>query len=324
MASAGFQFFDLKPASADMAREVLAGLTSEPKFIAPKYFYDERGSALFEAITRLPEYYLTRTEMNLLDRCLPRLRTALGDGGCLVEYGAGSSLKMRRLLASWRPEAYLPVDISRCHLERTAAELHVDFPWLKVYPTCADLTAPLRLPGIVAGLQKVGFFPGSSIGNFEPHEARRFLRHVAASLGSGAHLLIGVDRKKDRAVLEAAYNDAAGVTSAFNLNVLRHLNDVLGADFDPGAFRHRAGYNERNGCIQMFLESRREQAVRLNGATVRFARGEILHTENSYKYDLDEFLALAAASGFACRASWTDAKDYFSLILLRAASSPGR
>ena len=318
MAAAAYQFFDLQPAPADMLREVLTGLTSRPKFIAAKYFYDERGSKLFEAITRLPEYYLTRTELELLDRHLPEIRAAIGSGGCLVEYGAGPSLKIRRLLEVLGPAAYLPVDISKRHLEQMAAQLHADYPWLKVYPTCADLTEPLALPLIVAEYDKVGFFPGSSIGNFEPEAARRFLRNAARSLDAGAHLLIGVDRKKDKAVLEAAYNDAAGVTCEFNLNVLKHLNDALAADFELDAFRHRASYNEREGCIQMFLESQVEQTVRLNGTDIAFARGESVHTENSYKYDLDEFLDLAAAGGFACRASWTDADNYFSLILLRA------
>lgn len=316
--AAAFQFFDFKPPADDMLREVLAGLTDRPKAIAPKYFYDERGSALFEAITRLPEYYLTRTELGLLEECLPAVREAVGEGACVVEYGAGSSMKIRRLLESLRPQAYLPVDISRLHLERTAVDLHADFPWLKVFPTCADLTEPLELPGIVAGIEKLGFYPGSSIGNFEPDAARRFLANVARSLGAGAHLLIGVDRRKDKAVLEAAYNDAAGVTSDFNLNVLRHLNEALDADFNLNAFRHLARYNESQGCIQMFLESVEEQTVRLNGAAIRFARGEAVHTENSYKYDLDEFGELAAAAGFARRATWTDSREYFSLLLLRS------
>ena len=318
MAAAAYQFFDFKPPPDDMVREVLAGLMSEPKTIAPKYFYDERGSALFEAITHQPEYYLTRTELGLFEVCLPEVRDAIGQGGCLVEYGAGSSLKIRRLLETLRPDAYLPVDISRLHLERTAAELHADFPWLKVYPTCADLTEPLKLPGIVAGIKKIGFYPGSSIGNFEPAAARQFLSNVARSLGADAHLLIGVDRKKEKAVLEAAYNDAAGVTSDFNLNVLRHLNDALEANFNLNAFRHLARYNERQGCIQMFLESVEEQTVQLNGAAIRFASGETVHTENSYKYDLDEFLELAAAAGFAGRATWTDPNEYFTLFLLRS------
>lgn len=317
MAAVAYQFFDFKPPPADRLREVLAGLRSDPKRIAPKYFYDERGSALFDAITRLPEYYLTRTELALFDRYLPEVRDAIGEGGCVVEYGAGSSLKIRRLLEAVRPEAYLPVDISRRHLERTAADLHADFPWLKVYPTCADLTEPLRLPDVVAGFHKVGFYPGSSIGNFEPGEARGFLANVADSLGPGAHLLIGVDRKKDRAVLEAAYNDAAGVTSKFNLNVLEHLNDELNAEFDPDAFRHRAHYNEGRGRIEMFLESRREQTVRVKGTAIEFARGETIHTENSYKFDLEEFKALAAAGGFTCAAAWADPEEYFSLLLLQ-------
>lgn len=318
MAAVSYRFFDFEPAPDDRLQEVLTGLTSEPKYIAPKFFYDERGSALFEAVTRLPEYYLTRTEMRLFDRCLPEMRDAIGSGGCLVEYGAGSSMKIRRVLEILRPDAYLPVDISRRHLERTAAELHADYPWLKVYPTCADLTEPLELPAIVAGYPKVGFYPGSSIGNFEPVAAGGFLRNVAGSLGAGAHLLVGVDRKKERALLEAAYNDAQGVTSAFNRNVLQHLNEALRADFNLDAFRHLAHYNEARGCIQMFLESRVAQTVRINGTAIRFARGETVHTENSYKYDLDEFLELAAAAGFTCRASWTDEDNYFSLILLRA------
>ena len=319
MAAAAYRFFDFKPHPDDMLREVLAGLTAEPKTIAPKYFYDERGSSLFEAITRLPEYYLTRTELGLLDACLPEVRDAIGEGGCVVEYGAGSSLKIRKLLETLHPDAYLPVDISRLPLERAAAELLRDFPRLRVYPTCADLTEPLTLPAIVAGCEKLGFYPGSSIGNFEPDAARRFLANVARSLGAGAHLLIGVDRKKERAVLEAAYNDAAGVTSEFNRNVLRHLNHALDADFNVDGFRHLARYNEGQGCIQMFLESAEEQTVRLNGAEIRFARGETVHTENSYKYHPHEFEALAAAGGFACRATWTDSAEYFSLLLLQAA-----
>ncbi len=317
MAAAPYEFFDYQPAPADMLREVLAGLTSKPKYIAPKYFYDERGSRLFEAITRLPEYYLTRTELAILDRCLPELGAVIGKDVCLVEYGAGSSLKVRRLLERLRPAAYLPVDMSRSHLERTSAALHADYPWLRVYPTCADLTEPLALPGVVAGYRKVGFFPGSSIGNFEPGAASRLLRNVARGLGVGAHLLIGVDRKKDKTLLEAAYNDSTGVTSEFNLNVLRHLNNALAANFNPGAFRHLATYNEGAGCIQMFLESLAEQTVRLNGTAIGFAPGEMIHTENSYKYDLDEFVDLAGVGGYACEATWSDRDDYFSLLLLR-------
>ncbi len=315
-AAGAYAFFDLKPAPSDMLGEVLVGLRSERKFVAPKFFYDARGSKLFEAITELPEYYLTRTEMQLFDRHLDEMRDLVGVGGCLVEYGSGSSLKIRKLLESLRPDAYLPVDISKDHLESTASALHRDYPWLHVYPTCADFTGPFQLPPVVAGHDKIGFFPGSSIGNFEPVAASRFLSNVAHTLGAGGHLLVGVDRKKDVGVLEAAYNDSAGITAQFNLNLLQHLNDVLPVRFELDRFRHRALYNEELGCIQMFLESLTKQTIELDGESISLERGEVIHTENSYKYDVEQFVDVAAAGGFAVHASWTDAREYFSLFLL--------
>ncbi len=315
-AANGYAFFDLQPASSDMLDEVLEGLQSVPKFVAPKYFYDERGSKLFEAITKLPEYYLTKTEMQLFDQHLDEVHDLVGEGGCLVEYGSGSSLKIRKLLECLHPDAYLPVDISRDHLERNASELHKDYPWLHVYPTCADFTEPFELPPLVAEHDKIGFFPGSSIGNFEPSGAARFLSNVAHTLGAGGHLLVGVDRKKDVDVLEAAYNDSAGITARFNLNLLQHLNDVLDAGFELERFRHRASYNESLGCIQMFLESQTTQTIELGEATIAFGQGEAIHTENSYKYDVDQFVEIAAAGGFAVHGCWTDPREYFSLFLL--------
>ena len=315
---AEYRFFDQRPPSSALLDEVIEGLTEEPKRIAPKFFYDERGSRLFEAITRLPEYYLTRTEMGLFDVCLPEVRDRFGEGGCLVEYGAGSTVKIRRLLEELRPGAYLPVDISRCHLERCARTLHADHPHLSVYPMCADMTAPFGLPEVVAGLDKLGFYPGSSIGNFEPGDAQAFLRQVAATLGAGSRLLIGVDRKKDIGLLEAAYNDSAGVTAEFNLNILHHLNAALATEIDPAGFRHRAAYNEASGCVQMFLESRKDQSARVDGRIVEFTQGERVHTENSYKYDLGQFAELAKGGGFKVEASWSDADAYFTLFLLQA------
>jgi len=233
------------------------------------------------------------------------------------EYGAGSSVKIRRLLEELRPQAYRPLDISRGYLEQSARALHADYPNLSVYPTCADLTAPFELPIVVAGLDKLGFFPGSSIGNFEPDEAKAFLRQVAATLGTGGRLLIGVDRKKDVEVLEAAYNDSAGVTAEFNLNILRHLNWALAADIDPGGFRHRATYNAEFGCVQMFLESLRDQSAQMDGRAIEFAEGELVHTENSYKYGLQQFAELAEGGGFGVEKSWSDCDAYFTLFLLQ-------
>lgn len=313
-----FEYFDLKPKQADMREEVLAGLSAPAKSLPPKYFYDARGSALFERITRLPEYYLTRTEMTLFDANLDAIAGALGDGFCLVEYGSGSSLKIRKLLERLRPAAYVPVDISGVHLEAEARALYRDYPWLDMFPTCTDFTGPFELPEPVVGLPRVGFFPGSSIGNFEPAAAAEFLHNVRSTLGPGGRLLIGVDRKKDPAVLEAAYNDAEGVTAAFNLNVLRHLNESLHADFDLQAFRHEACYDAERGCIRMFLRSLTEQTVRVAGTAIDFAADETIHTENSFKYAPAEFRDLAGRGGFAVETWWTDAKDLFALFLLRA------
>jgi dimethylhistidine N-methyltransferase len=315
-----FRFFDLKPHGSDMRAEVLDGLSREPKRLQPKYFYDEQGSVLFERITRLPEYYLTRTEMALFDAYLEDIAGALGRGFCLVEYGSGSSRKVRKLLEGVRPAAYVPVDISGDHLQAEARALHRDHPWLDVFPTCADFTRSFALPQPVAGLERVGFFPGSSIGNFEPAAAAEFLRNVHTTLGAGGRLLVGVDRKKDPAVLEAAYNDSAGVTAQFNLNALKHINERLGADFDLRGFVHEARYNEARGCIQMFLKSLTDQTVRLGDEVVSFAAGELVHTENSFKYRPAEFVELARRGGFEAETWWTDEAERFALFLLVAAT----
>ena len=317
-ATGEFEFFDFEPDQGDITAEVLRGLSAEPKHISPKYFYDARGSALFEQITELAEYYLTRTEMTLFDRHLPAIAEILGAQVCLIEYGSGSSKKIRKVLETITPHAYVPIDISHEHLQANARELHQDFPHLHVYPVCADITQPFNLPEATQGLTKVGFFPGSSIGNFEPSEAQGFLRTVHATLGAGAHLLIGVDRKKPVDVLERAYNDADGVTAEFNLNLLTHLNERLGADFIVDQFTHDARYNEVLGCVQMFLKSEVQQEVQLAGRIVSFAQAEELHTENSYKYSPEEFESLAHSANFSLTAQWTDEHEYFGLYLLRA------
>ncbi|MCZ6640483.1 MAG: L-histidine N(alpha)-methyltransferase [Gammaproteobacteria bacterium] len=311
-----YQFFDLKPARRDMHQEIVAGLRKQEKRIAPKYFYDDEGSALFESITELPEYYLTRTEMTVFDRYREDLAAVIGGGTCLVEYGSGSSQKIRKLLETGRPEAYMPVDISKDHLQNNARALHRDFPGLSVYPICADFTQPFELPEVANGWNRVGFFPGSSIGNFDPADAVTFLTHIARNLGCGAQLIIGVDRKKATDILEAAYDDSQGVTAKFNLNLLKHLNAELGADFVVDEFAHEAVYNEDLGCVQMYLRSRKAQQVSVGTETVEFARNETIHTENCYKYHVEEFQALAEAAGFAIRSIWTDERDWFAVVLL--------
>ena len=311
-----FAFFDYEPDGVDIVTEVMAGLTSDPKHISPKYFYDQRGSELFEAITELDEYYLTRTELGLFNAHLPEIAALLGDNLCVVEYGSGSSLKIRKFLEAVTPTAYVPIDISQDHLRENARALHQDFPWLHVYPVCADFTQPLELPKVTADMNKVGFFPGSSIGNFEPRAACEFLKNVSSELGAGGSLLIGVDRKKALDVLHSAYNDADGVTAEFNRNVLVHLNDRLDATFDVEQFEHEARYNEDDGCIQMFLRSASHQVVEIDGQVVEFAEEEELHTENSYKFHPEEFLALASEAGFIQKRMWSDQRNWFSLFLL--------
>ena len=312
------ELLDLHPEIENMTLEVCEGLKKQQKSLSPKYFYDERGSELFEAITRLDEYYPTRTELALFDAHLPEIAELVGAGSCVIEYGSGSSLKIRKLLDALSPLAYVPVDISRDYLLHNAMVLAQDFPQLTVLPVCADFSQFIALPEQLGGMSPIGFFPGSSIGNFEPEQAKQFLGRVANTLGSGGHLLIGVDCKKDPVVLERAYNDAAGITAAFNLNALSHLNRVLGAEFQLDKFDHEALYNRDAGCIQMFLRSTAQQQVSIGGSVFAFDDGERLHTENSYKYSPDEFIRLAEDSGFGCEHHWQGADEYFGLYLLKA------
>lgn len=302
-----------------MMAEVVDGLKQPRKAIAPKYFYDAAGSALFEAITRSPEYYLTRAELAILCANRQAIAARVPPGACLVEYGSGVGVKARILIESCGPAAYVPVDISKAHLAQAARVIFDDYPELGVHPTCADYTTPFALPPPVRGLPRLGFFPGSSIGNFEPQAAEAFLRNAARVLDSGACLIVGVDAKKDADTLRRAYNDAAGVTARFNRNVLAHMNATLGADFDLDGFDHRAIYNSDAGRIEMYLDARRDQVVRLDGALIEFAAGEPLHTENSYKYAPDEFVAKAERSGFDCLKLWQDPQRHFMVALLRVA-----
>ena len=319
-----FELFDRKPSLPDMTSEVLRGLKAPRKFIAPKYFYDAAGSALFDAITQLPEYYLTRTEVGILRDHSGAIARHVDADACLVEYGSGSSVKVRLLLDACRPAAYVPVDISKDHLASSAKAVFDDYPALSVYPTCADYTAPFELPSPVAALPRVGFFPGSSIGNFDPAAADSFLTAIGRLLGTGSYLILGVDSKKDCRVLNAAYNDAAGVTARFNRNLLCHLNAAIGTDFDPAAFDHRAIYNPDAGRIEMYLDALRDQVVRVDGEKIAFAGGEALHTENSYKYAPDEFVVKAERAGFECVEIFKDRQRYFMVLLLRKMAETGR
>ena len=311
-----FRLHDLRPKPPDVRAEVLAGLKRPTKAVPPKFFYDATGSRLFDAITRLPEYYLTRVETSILRANGAALAEAVGEGACLIEYGSGSSVKSRLLLESCRPALYVPVDISLTHLLASARTIFEEFDWLSVCPTCADYSRPFALPDAANGLPRVGFFPGSSIGNFEPARAAAFLAGVAQVVGPQGRLVIGVDLKKDATVLDAAYNDAAGTTRAFNLNLLSHLNHALGANFELDRFEHEAAYNEGSGRVEMHLTSVTEQTVRVDGADIAFRAGERIHTENSYKYAPAEFFALAAGAGFAARDSWQDPRGYFMVALL--------
>jgi dimethylhistidine N-methyltransferase len=303
----------------DVLAAALDGLTASRKTLPPALFYDEAGCHLFEQITRLPEYYPTRTEMALLPRVAVDVAAATSPGAALVEYGAGSEDKAAILLAALRaPSAWVPVDVAAPALDRAAARLRARFPGLAVLPVAADFLRPLVLPPSLAGRPVRGFFPGSTIGNLDPEQAVAFLRTAAATLGSGARFLVGVDLPKDPDILVPAYDDAQGVTAAFNRNLLYRLNREAGADFDPEAFAHHALWNPAESRIEMHLVSRRSQAVRLNGTAIRFAPGETIHTENSYKHSPAAFRALARAGGWRPERCWSDPAMLFSVHLLAA------
>jgi len=305
-------FHDAGPEPADLRRAVLDGLAGRPRAIPPKFFYDETGSQLFDAICELPEYYPTRTEMAILEQYHDEIAQTCGRGRWLVEPGSGSCMKVRVLLDSLDPKGYVPIDISGDYLRSAAAALAAEWPELEVRACCADFTVDATLPWALEGGRLV-FFPGSSIGNYEPEEAVEVLVRLAELAGTGGGLLIGVDLKKDPATLEAAYDDRDGVTAAFNRNLLDRINRELEADFEPDAFEHQAHYDERLGRVEMHLVSRRDQTVRIEGHVFEFLAGESIHTENAYKYHVEEFAALAREAGFEQARVWTDDARRFSL-----------
>jgi len=299
--------------------DVAAGLLADPKRVPPKYFYDEAGSHLFQRITALPEYYVTRTETGILEHRAGEIAGLIPPGAALVEFGAGSSAKTRILLAAApHVSAYVPVDISGTYLAAEAAVLRRDLPHLQVLPVAADFTKPFALPAALHGQPRAGFFPGSTIGNFEPPEAAALLRNAATLLGPGAVLIIGVDLVKDADVLTTAYNDTAGVTAAFNLNLLTRINRELDGGFDLSAFRHRAWYNADQHRVEMHLVSLANQRVRACGRSFEFRRGETIHTENSYKYTVDSFRSRALAAGWTPVAAFVDDENYFCVHVLLA------
>jgi dimethylhistidine N-methyltransferase len=304
--------------TSTFARDVIGDLSRAPKRLSPKYFYDAAGSELFEQITVLPEYYPTRTELSILRNQANAISAFIPDGAALVEFGAGATTKVRLLLGACRLGAYVPVDISGDFLNAQAEGLRADCPGLGVYPVTADFTAPFQLPEAVRAMPKVGFFPGSTLGNFEPGEACTFLKSARAILGQGARMVIGVDLEKDERTLYDAYNDTAGVTARFNLNVLHRINRELGGDFDVGAFIHRAVYNRDRHRIEMHLISKKALTAEVLGQKFSFRPGESIHTENSYKYSIERFALLARVSGWTPLETWTDPQATFSVHALVA------
>jgi dimethylhistidine N-methyltransferase len=318
MSAPSYHYEDRKPAKASFLDDVLAGLSNSPRTLPPKYFYDERGSRLFDAICELPEYYPTRTELAMLKAYGSEIAARVGPDALIVEYGSGSGTKTAVLIETLRPLAYIAIDIADQQLRSAVSALSAGFPRVRMSAVCADYTERLELTALdgSAVKKRLVFFPGSTIGNFSVAEALAFLVNARSVAGAGGAMLVGVDLKKDAAVLRAAYNDAQGVTAAFNLNVLRRINEELGANFDLHAFEHRAFYRAEAGRVEMHLVSTREQTVRIGSHAFVFAAGETIHTENSYKYSVAEFQTLAREAGFAADYCWIDPDRLFSIHYL--------
>jgi dimethylhistidine N-methyltransferase len=313
-------FHDFSPDLGDFRQAVIQGLMARERSIPCRFLYDERGSALFETICTLPEYYPTRTELKILRAIAPEVAARLGPGVQMIELGGVSSLKARILLDALKsPSAYIPVDISREPLRASAKALHAEKPNLAVLAVCADYSQPFDLPVAPGGGPRLGFFPGSTIGNLRPDEAIAFLAIWAAKLGPDSAMIVGVDLRKDPAILEPAYDDAQGVTAAFSKNLLVRANRELDADFRVDAFAHRARYDAVRGRIEIHLESLADQTVHLDGQSFAFVAGERIHVEDSYKYSIDGFKTLAIAAGFRPTTHWTDPDALFSVHYLETA-----
>ena len=316
--STDVELLDHHPSDDDLESEILAGLSATQKFLPPKFFYDKRGSQLFDDITELPEYYPTRTETTIMQACIDELVSHIGPQASLIEFGSGASTKTRILLDNLKSlAAYVPVEISKSHLLQAARALQRDYPHIDIRPVCADFTKPFKLPSpTVAPRRNIVYFPGSTIGNFNLDAAVNLLRVMHQIAGDGGGLLIGVDLKKDKAVLEAAYDDAQGVTADFNMNMLIRMNREFDANFDLSAFYHRAPYVEQAGRIEMHLVSNREQEVEVAGQLFHFHKDEFIHTESSHKYDLAEFADIAGLANFRVQQVWTDPQELFSVQFL--------
>ncbi|HBC56392.1 MAG TPA: L-histidine N(alpha)-methyltransferase, partial [Gammaproteobacteria bacterium] len=308
-------FIDKHPPATNLLAEVVDGLSKPDKRLPPKFFYNKRGSQLFSAICETDEYYQTRTENQLLQDHAEDLAEFVSPGCTLIEPGSGNSQKVRHLLPVVQPSTYVAIDISKQFLLESTAHLAEEFPKLDVVACCADFTRPISLPELNNSSERLIFFPGSSIGNFEPAEAAQFLTQLADLGGTGSQLLIGVDLKKSVDRLNAAYNDKSGYTEEFNLNLLHRINEELRADFNPDYFAHDAFYNDKKGRVEMHLRSKRSQEVSLNGKSFQFAADETVHTENSYKYHVEEFAQLAASAGYELAHAWKDAEELFSIQL---------
>ena len=311
---ARLEFHDLSPDLGDFREALVRGLTARSKSIPCRFLYDARGSALFDRICELPEYYPTRTELAILRACAPEIAERAGPAAQMIELGGVNSLKARILLdALEEPAAYIPIDISREHLKASVQALGAERPDLEVLAVCADYTRPLTLPEAPGGGMRLGFFPGSTIGNLQPDEATLFLAAWAGRLGPGSAMVVGVDLRKDAAILEPAYDDAQGVTADFSRNLLVRANRELGANFDVDAFAHRARYDAAHGRIEIHLESLKRQTVHVGSVPIAFDQGERIHTEDSYKYSIDGFRGIARAAGFRPAAVWTDPDRLFSV-----------
>ena len=301
------------PVDALLCEELLQGLCAENKNINPKFFYNERGSELFEQIMSLQEYYPTRTELSLLQRYSAEIAVIIGEGHVLLEPGAGNCAKVRTLLPFIKPSCYMPIDISGEFLFACAKELQQAYPQVDVHPVAGDMSAEFVIPAAYQHMRKTVFYPGSTISNYTPDAALKFLRHIASQLDKDGGLLIGVDLQKDVNVLHRAYNDVKGVTALFNLNILNHCNQLLGSDFDVSLFEHIAFYNEQECRIEMHLESQVDQQLNVAGENITFSAGERIHTEYSYKYTLESFAAMAKEAGLKAQKQWVDDDSWFSL-----------
>ena len=320
MSEQKIHFHDMHPTASDLLDDVITGLQQSPRSIPPKYFYDEKGSQLFDQITELEDYYPTRIEISILQKYKQDIVSLLNKDCLLIEPGGGSCSKVRIFVNDLRPSMYVPMDISKQHMLASAKQISKEIPWLDIHAVCNDFTFKLTLPEGLSDAARVVFFPGSSIGNFQPSAAVQYLSDIASLVGKSGQLLIGVDLKKDKNILEHAYDDSEGVTAKFNMNLLTRLNNELSADFDLQTWDHYSFYDSEQGRIEMHLKSMCEQVVCIDNHEFYFAENETIHTENSYKYTIEEFQSLGVEAGLSAEKVWVDDDNLFSIHLFSVAS----